>query len=102
MSHSIPAVYERGAFHPLTPLGLREHQRVRIHIIAENPQDTIDNVMEWLMQTGKISLPGQTDPGQCEAIAPCSDAERIALAKALGKTHAEPLSTVILDDRGAW
>ena len=102
MSHNISAIYEHGALYPLTPTGLRERQCVRIHITAEQPQDSVENIMEWLMQTGKISSPVQDDGRHRDAIASCSDAERMALAKALGNTHAEPLSTVILDERGAW
>ena len=36
MSEIITAVYERGALRPLTPLKLREHQRVRIQVVAED------------------------------------------------------------------
>ena len=46
MSHVITAIYEHGVLHPLTPPGLREHQRVHVQIVPEERQDTIEHVLE--------------------------------------------------------
>ncbi len=96
MSHVITAVYEHGALHPLTPLGLHEHQRVHVQIVPEEHQDTIEHVLEWLTRIGRVS------PPQRGGGAPCSDPERAQLAQALGKATSVPLSAAILDERGAW
>jgi predicted DNA-binding antitoxin AbrB/MazE fold protein len=97
MSHVITAVYEHGVLHPLTPLGLHEHQRVHVQIVPEAHQDTIEHVLEWLTRIGKVSPPQH--PGDT---APCSDTERAQLAQTLGEAMSKPLSETILDERGAW
>ncbi len=97
MSHVITAVYEHGALHPLTPLGLHEHQRVHVQIVSEEHQETIEHVLEWLVRIGRVSPPQHID-----STAPCSDTERAQLAQALGEVTLTPLSETILDERGAW
>lgn len=71
-----------GVLHPLTPLGLHEHQRVHVQIVPEAHQETIEQVLGWLAQIGRISLPHPT-----EDTAPCSDAERAQLAQDLGRPY---------------
>ena len=97
MSHVITAVYEHGALHPVTPLNLQEHQRVQVHIIQEDSQETIEQILEWLTRIGRLSPPQYS-----EAIAPVSETERAKLAQTLGEAISTPLSHVILDERGEW
>ncbi len=97
MSQVITAVYEHGVLHPLTPLGLHEHQRVHVQIVPEEPQETVEHVLEWLTRIGRVSSPRHAGD-----TAPCSDTERAQLAQALGKTASTPLSTTIIEERGEW
>ncbi len=97
MSRVITAVYEKGALHPLTPLGLHEHQRVHVQIVPEDPRNTVEQVMEWLIRIGRVS------PPPCvEDAAPYSEHERAQLAQAIGKKTSAPLSATILEERGEW
>lgn len=95
MSQVITAIYEHGVLQPLTPLNLQEHQRVHVQIVPEQPQETIEQILQWLSSIGRLSPPCQ----QMQE-APVSETERIQLSHILGKAARRPLSECILEDRG--
>jgi predicted DNA-binding antitoxin AbrB/MazE fold protein len=65
MSKSIDAIYEEGVFKPLSPVELKESQRVRL--IVESPtQDTRQSVIERLKGMGHLlgQPPGALAPAE--------------------------------------
>ena len=95
MSHIITAIYEHGVLHPLTPLDLQEHQRVNVEIVPEQPQETVEHILQWLSSIGRL-----TSPCQQTQEPPVSETERVQLARILGEATQKPLSEVILEERG--
>ncbi len=95
MSQIIKAIYEQGALHPLTPLNLQERQRVNIQLVTEQPQDTIEHILQLLSAIGMV-----TPPCQQRLESPVSEAGRDALSRELGKAARKPLSEVIIEERG--
>ena len=78
MGEMITAVYERGALRPLTPLKLREHQRVRIQVVTEDTseEDEREQVINFLVAAGLV----QPKPKGPVPPDPLSRKERQALA----------------------
>ncbi len=97
MSHVITAIYEHGVLHPLTPLNLQEHQKVNVQIIPEQPQETIEQTLQWLSGIGRITPPSK----QGQEI-PVSESDRIQLSRILGEATKKPLSEIIIEERGEW
>lgn len=95
MSDVVAVVYEQGALHPLSPLRLHEHQRVHVQILPEPPSETIEQIVRWLSETGRLTLPHQSAQEP-----PVSETKRIQLSRILGQTAQRPLSELILADRG--
>lgn len=92
MSKSIDAIYEEGVFKPLSPVELKESQRVRI-IVEPPTQDTRQSVIERLKGMGHLlgQAPGTFAP-----------AEQLLAHEELQKTLPQldsPLSKQILEDR---
>jgi len=97
MSQVITAVYEHGVLHPLTPLHLQEHQRVNVQIIPEQPQETVEQILQWLSSIGRL-----TPPCQQTQEAPASETDRVQLSHILGKATRKPLSELIIEERDEW
>ncbi|HQE93314.1 MAG TPA: antitoxin family protein [Anaerolineae bacterium] len=101
MGETITAVYERGALRPLTPLKLREHQRVRIQVVAENAseeEDEREQVINILVKAGLV----QPKPRGPVPPDPVSAEERQRLAELLGSAPGKPLSEIVIEERGEW
>ena len=96
MTKIVTAVYEQGVLRPLHPLGLREHQRVRIQVLSE-PSEQIAHAIQTLIQTGLLTPP----LGHSESPPP-SEQERRELAEQLGRVPGRPLSEIIIEERGEW
>ena len=47
MPQTIEAVYENGVLRPLTPVGFREHQCVRLTLAEPNDGDPLDSIIDW-------------------------------------------------------
>jgi predicted DNA-binding antitoxin AbrB/MazE fold protein len=58
MAQTITALYENGVLYPSTPLNLKEHQNVQVHIVPDSPQEEVEQVLHWLNTTGRITPPG--------------------------------------------
>jgi len=101
MGEMIAAVYEKGALRPLTPLTLREHQRVHIQVITEEASGTEEErepVINILLAAGLV-LPQSHAPAPPE---PLSWKERRALADRLGSAPGKTASEMVMEDRGEW
>lgn len=96
MIGSITALYENGVLRPLTPLKLRERQTVRIQILEAEPVlDKSEVAIRNLVAEGVLTLPaGHSN------ITTLSESERRALADRLGCAAGQPLSEMILEERG--
>ncbi len=101
MGEVITAVYEKGILRPLTPLNLREHQRVRVQVIPENAleEETPRERAERLLgAAGMLQLKSQ----ESLPLTPISEAERQALADRLGSAAGQTASEMVIEDRGTW
>jgi len=98
MGEMITAVYERGALRPLTPLKLREHQRVRIQVVTEDTseEDEREQVINILVAAGLV----QPKPKGPVPPDPLSRKERQALADRLGSVPGKTASEMVIEDRG--
>jgi predicted DNA-binding antitoxin AbrB/MazE fold protein len=96
MEEIVVAVYRNGALYPLEPLDLKESERVRIQVMTEKPAVSDESAaVEALAAAGLISRP----PRQSSAPR-LSDADRLRLARKLGRGPGKPLSEMIIEDRG--
>lgn len=108
MVEVITVLYENGVLRPLTPVKLREHQRVRIQIISEeaiapserpredaNQHQAVERLIQRLVNAGlmapRISRPVPPDP--------VSEEERRELADLMGSAPGKPLSEIIMEER---
>ncbi|NOY68191.1 MAG: antitoxin family protein [Deltaproteobacteria bacterium] len=96
MPHVITAVYENGVLRPITPLRLKEHQKVKVQIVPDSPMETVDHVLQLLSSAGRV-----TPPRKQSAQSQTSDGERLKLARFLGKSADKSLSDFILEERDA-
>jgi predicted DNA-binding antitoxin AbrB/MazE fold protein len=94
MSQVITAIYEHGVLHPVTPLRLKEHQRVKVQIVPDSPQETVNDVLQWLTSIGRL-----TPPYPPKGKAPVAETKRAQLSHILGEAAQKPLSEIILEDR---
>lgn len=102
MAEMITAIYEKGVLRPIEPLNLRESQRVRIQIEAEesskehDAQEARERVVQVLIEAGLVhpKLTGSTPPD------PLSVTERSALAERLGRIPGKLASEMVIEDRG--
>lgn len=97
MSTIVTAIYEKGLLRPLQPLRLSEHQTVQLQILAEEGSTDVQHILSHLVADGLLTPP----PGYSEGEPP-SDAERLALADALGQATVKSLSELIIEERGEW
>jgi len=90
------AIYENGVLRPLTPLKLREQERVRLQILpAEEPPEAVTRALHALATSGLVTpCPGRSD------IAPLSAERRQEIAHALAAADSKPLSEIIIEERG--
>jgi predicted DNA-binding antitoxin AbrB/MazE fold protein len=96
MGKVVTAVYEDGVLRPLDPLNLREHQEVRIHLLADEVQSkTGEDAVRVLVSAGLMRMPERGTP----PANPVSEEERRALAERLGRAPGKPLSEIIIEDR---
>lgn len=95
MTKIITAIYEKGAFHPLIPLDLPEHQRVQLQIIPEKKPPTVENLLQFLESTGLVVSP-KTSRSEVDL----SEEARRTLSIRLGNALSKPLSMFIIEDRG--
>lgn len=101
MGEVITAVYEKGALYPLTPLKLREHQRVRVQVMPESaPEEETARarVERILSAAGMLQAP----PQEATPLAPVSEEARQALAERLGRAPGKTAAEMVIEDRGAW
>lgn len=101
MGEVITAVYEKGALYPLTPLKLREHQRVRVQVLPENAplEETARERVERILSAAGLL---QAVAAESIASAPVSEEARQALADRLGRAPGKTASEMVIEDRGAW
>jgi predicted DNA-binding antitoxin AbrB/MazE fold protein len=92
----VTAGYERGVLRPLHPVDLREHQTVRLQVLAEATED-VELAIQALVQAGLLSPP----PGRSDIPTPSAE-ERRKLARVLGQAPGRPLSEIIMEERGEW
>ena len=97
MTDVLTAVYENGILRPLGPVKLRERQTVRLQVIADEPTDEADQIIQKLAGAGLLSLP----PGY-SSVKPISEDKRREVATHLGHASGKPLSEVIMEERGSW
>lgn len=90
------AIYENGLLRPLTPLKLRERERVRLQILpAEAPPETVARALQALTASGLVTpCPGRSD------VAPIPTERRQEIARTLAATDGKSLSEIIIEDRG--
>ncbi len=101
MGEMITAVYENGVLHPLTPLKLREHQRVRVQVlpdVAPDKETARERVERILSEAGML----QARTAATIPSAPISETERQALADRLGRASGKTTSEMVIEDRGVW
>lgn len=99
MGEIVTAVYEEGVLRPLDPLNLREHQAVRIQVLADVPEeDPGAEAVRILVAAGLMRAPERGKP----PADPVPDEKRRALAERLGRAPGRSLSTMIIEDRGEW
>jgi hypothetical protein len=79
---------------PLQPLTLREHQKVRLQVVPDEPINQSDEAIRQLVAAGLIKPP----PGQT-GVPPVSEAVLIELADRPGRALGQPLSEIIIEDR---
>ncbi len=93
---TVTAIYENGLLRPLTPLKLRERERVRLQILpAEESPETVERALNALASSGLITLcPGRSD------VAPLPAERRQEIARTLAAAPGKPLSEIIIEDRG--
>jgi predicted DNA-binding antitoxin AbrB/MazE fold protein len=97
MSHIVLAVYEQGSLHPLEPLPLRDHQKVRIQVLSEVTISNNEKRLNTWIEKGLL-----TPASGYSSIKPVSLAKRYQLADRLGKAAQKPLSEIIIEERGDW
>jgi predicted DNA-binding antitoxin AbrB/MazE fold protein len=98
MTEVITAVYEEGILRPLDPVNLREHQAVRIQVLAEEPKNEGEEAIRVLVKAGLMRRPERDDPPPN----PVSGKDRLALAERIGQLPGKPLSEIIIEERGEW
>ncbi|HOU15046.1 MAG TPA: antitoxin family protein [Anaerolineae bacterium] len=101
MTQVITALYENGALRPLTPLNLRERQRVQVQILP-TPPETDSNAVEAVIQ--RLIARGLVRPRPIGPVPPppMSNKELKRLAGRLGKAPGKPASEMVIEDRGNW
>ncbi len=126
MTEMITAIYENGVLRPLKPLRLKEQQRVKVQVIAEETQERSLQrkiVLEWLNNEDLFEIWDDESLDEKEVILndllaagvieehpwadvadedPLSPHERAELAQLLGNVPGKPLSEIIIDERGEW
>ncbi len=97
MTEVISAVYEKGMLRPLQALNLRERQKVRIQVMAEeSAEDEGADVIRILVAAG-LMHPRPTGPIPPD---PVPAEERQRLADLMGNVPGKPLSEIIIEERG--
>lgn len=96
MSDILTAVYEQGVLRPLHPVDLQEHQTVRLQVLSELSDD-VERVIDTLVRAGVL-----TPPTGYSEVRPPSKKERRELAEELGRVSGQPLSQIIIEERGEW
>ena len=92
----ITAVYENNVLRPLHPLKLKEHEKVRIQILPDEPAiEREQEILKSLVKAGHLTPP----PGNTK-IDPLSKKERRELADRMGRALGKPLSEIIIEERG--
>ena len=126
MTETIIAIYEDGVLRPLKPLGLKERQRVRVQVVAEDTQELSSQreiVLQWLKDEELLEEWEDEGLEEKQAILndflaaglieerpwldvpdedPLSPEERAELARLLGNVPGKPLSQIIIEERGEW
>lgn len=100
MTQVITALYENGALHPLTPLNLRERQRVQVQILPGTPTETASDAVEAVIQ--RLIAQGLVRPRPAGPVPPppMSKRELQRLADRLGKAPGKSASEMVIEDRG--
>jgi predicted DNA-binding antitoxin AbrB/MazE fold protein len=95
----ITAIFENGVLRPLSPLGLGEGQQVRLQVFAESPtiEDALEAALRPLVTAGLL-----TNPLGHSQVVDGAQAELQQLVESLKGTVGQPLSEIIIEDRGEW
>lgn len=97
MVEIITAIYEKGVLRPIKPLRLKEKQRVRLQIVLETEERTIEHLLAELESHGVIApLPEPFD------VEPISEEEVRRMAEEAARAPGKTLSELILEERGEW
>lgn len=126
MTETIIAIYEDGVLRPLKPLRLKERQRVRVQLVAEDTQELLSQrevVLQWLGDEDLLEGWENESLEEQQAILddflaaglieerpwldvpdedPVSLEERAELARLLGNAPGKPLSEIVIEERGEW
>ena len=95
MSEIITAVYEKGILRPTRPLSLREHQMVRLQLLAVEPAGEAEEIIALLVAAGLLrrrAAQGAPPPD------PVPAEEREELARILGAAPGKPLSQILTEN----
>ena len=99
MSQIVTAVYENGVLRPLQPLSLSEHQTIRLQLLPEATSNSVHEIIQLLVTAGVMRAQPQPTPVPPD---PVSATERRDLAQTLGQMSGQPLSEMIMEERGEW
>jgi predicted DNA-binding antitoxin AbrB/MazE fold protein len=97
MSQIVTAVYEKGVLRPLHPVDLRDHQQVRLQVLADDSEENEASMaVRILVEAGLMRppKPGAPPPD------PVPGEERLELAKRVSQAPGKSLSDIVIEDRG--
>ena len=99
MSQIVTAIFENGLLRPLKPLDLSERQTVRIQVLPDNPADEASEIVLLLIDAGLMRPHARANIAPPD---PVSAVERRDLAATLGHAPGQPLSEILISERGDW
>lgn len=96
MPEIITAIYENGVLRPLKPLSLQEHQTVKIQVLPEDGNE-LEQITHSLVTAGLL-----TPPPYCTNVEPVSEVAWGELTEKLKAIPDQPISEIIIEERGDW
>lgn len=97
MPEIITAIYENGVLRPLKPLSLQEHQTVQIQVLLEDSGNELEQITHSLVAAGLL-----TPPPRCTDVEPVSEVAWRELTEKLKAISDQPISEIIIEERGDW
>jgi predicted DNA-binding antitoxin AbrB/MazE fold protein len=91
----VMAVFENGVLRPLSPLELAEGQRVRLLVEPSTGEATLEAALQPLIAAGLL-----VNPPHLSEVPSIAEAELRQLVESLKATSGQPLSEMIIEDRG--